>query len=67
MLLVFSALALAPLVFAYPHAHAAWGGNAYNLTAVGAAWILAEALATATFQSRPEGDVRRAATTEPNK
>jgi uncharacterized membrane protein YphA (DoxX/SURF4 family) len=45
MLLVFSALALAPLVFATPHDHRAWGANAYNLTAVGAAWILAEWLA----------------------
>lgn len=42
MLLVFSALALAPLIFAYPHDHGAWGANAYNLTAVGAAWIIAE-------------------------
>lgn len=45
MLLVFSALALAPLIFAFPHDHGAWGANAYNLTAVGAAWILAERLA----------------------
>lgn len=45
MLLVFSVLALAPLIFATPHNHVAWGGNAYNLTAVSAAWILAEALA----------------------
>ena len=42
MLLVFSALALAPDVIASPHSHLAWGGNAYNLAAVGAAWILAE-------------------------
>jgi len=42
MLLVFSALALAPLIFSFPHAHGAWGANAYNLTAVGAAWIVAE-------------------------
>lgn len=50
MLLLFSALALAPLVFAYPHAHPAWGGNSYNLAAIGAAWILAAALAS----RRPE-------------
>jgi uncharacterized membrane protein YphA (DoxX/SURF4 family) len=42
MLLVFSALALAPLTFAYPHDHGVWGANAYNLTAVGAAWVIAE-------------------------
>jgi uncharacterized membrane protein YphA (DoxX/SURF4 family) len=45
MLLVFSALALAPLIFSHPHAHGAWGANAYNLTAIGAAWIFAEWLA----------------------
>jgi uncharacterized membrane protein YphA (DoxX/SURF4 family) len=42
MLLVFSALALAPLVLESPRDHGSWGANAYNLTAVGAAWILAE-------------------------
>ena len=45
MLLVFSALALLPLIFASPRDHVAWGGNAYNLAAVGAAWIIAEWLA----------------------
>ena len=45
MLLVFSALALAPLIFAAPRDHVSWGGNAYNLTAVGAAWVIAEWLA----------------------
>lgn len=42
MLLVFSALALVPLVFASPRDHGSWGANAYNLTAIGAAWIIAE-------------------------
>lgn len=46
MLLVFSALVLAPHVPASPHNHIAWGSNAYNLAAVGAAWIAAEWLAT---------------------
>jgi hypothetical protein len=45
MLLVFSALALAPLIFASPRDHVSWGANAYNLSAVGAAWIIAEWLA----------------------
>ncbi len=45
MLLVFSALALAPLIFASPHDHGSWGANTYNLTAVGAAWIMADWLA----------------------
>jgi len=41
MLLLFSALVLTPRLFAAPHSHVGWGGNAYNLTAVAAAWILA--------------------------
>lgn len=62
MLLVFSALALAPLIFAYPHAHPVWGGNAYNLTAIGAAWIFAGALASRRANSG--SDRVRAAATE---
>ena len=46
MLLVFGALSLAPLIFASPHDHVAWGANAYNLAAVGAAWIFAGWLET---------------------
>ena len=45
MLLIFSALVLAPLIFAFPRDHVAWGSNAYNLAAVGAAWIVADWLA----------------------
>lgn len=45
MLLLFSVLALTPPIFHTPHDHVAWGSNAYNLAAVGAAWILADALA----------------------
>ncbi len=45
MLLVFSALALAPMIFAAPHRHGSWGANAYNLAAVGAVWIFAESIA----------------------
>lgn len=55
MLLIFSALALAPIVFAYPHAHGPWGGNAYNLGAVGAAWILGGALANIRLEQRRAG------------
>lgn len=42
MLFVFSVLALAPLLFAYPHDHGAWGTNVYNLAAVAAAWIFSD-------------------------
>ena len=46
MLFVFSVLVLAPRVFAFPRDHVAWGSNAYNLAAVGAAWMTAEAIAS---------------------
>ena len=46
MLLIFSVLVLAPGPLAHPHDHVAWGSNAYNLAAVGAAWIFAESMAT---------------------
>lgn len=45
MLVVFNTLVLVELPFAHPHNHVAWGANAYNLTVVGAAWILADWLA----------------------
>lgn len=44
MLLVFSLLILMPRAFASPRNHVAWGGNAYNLAAVGAVWIFAESI-----------------------
>jgi uncharacterized membrane protein len=45
MLFVFSAVRLMPMMFVFPHRHDVWGGNAYNLAAVAAAWILAESIA----------------------
>jgi uncharacterized membrane protein YphA (DoxX/SURF4 family) len=45
MLLIFSVLVLAPAPVARPHEHVAWGSNAYNLAATGAAAIFAESIA----------------------
>ncbi len=45
MLLIFSAVALVPLILAAPGDHVAWGSNAYNLTAVGAVLIFADSIA----------------------
>ena len=45
MLLIFSALVCLPWIFQEPHGHEAWGGNAYNLTAAAAAWVVAGWLA----------------------
>lgn len=46
MFLAFNLVALPPFIFAYPQRHAAWGGNAYNLAAVAATWILADSMTT---------------------
>ncbi|HTU83478.1 MAG TPA: hypothetical protein VMF61_15220 [Candidatus Acidoferrales bacterium] len=50
MLLVMSAVVLVPQLFVFPRDQGAWSANAFNLTAVAAAWVLAEWL-----QSRPRG------------
>jgi uncharacterized membrane protein len=42
MLFVFSAVTLVPRIVAFPHRHDVWGGNAYQLAAVAAAWIFAD-------------------------
>lgn len=46
MLFIFTLIVLLPRALAAPHAHVAWGSNAYNLTAVAAAWILSAWLET---------------------
>lgn len=59
MLFIFSVLVLAPAPLARPHDHVAWGSNAYNLAAVGAAAIFAESLAMsrrARGNAAPAGD-----------
>jgi len=60
MLLVFSVVTLVPKLFAFPHRHDVWGGNAYNLAAVGAAWILAESLASRDAALRHDARARLA-------
>jgi uncharacterized membrane protein YphA (DoxX/SURF4 family) len=50
LFLMFNVLALPQFIFADHKGHAAWGGNAFNLALVAAAWILADSLA-----SRPKG------------
>lgn len=52
MLLIFSFIVLAPLIFAAPHNQVSWGANVYNLTAVASAWITAEWLATQRMSSQ---------------
>ena len=45
MLFIFSVLVLGPGAIARPRNQIPWGSNAYNITAVGAVWILADLLA----------------------
>lgn len=59
MLLVFSVLALAPLIPAAPREHVSWGANAYNLAAVAAAWIMAGWLAAHRTPPEPVRPQRR--------
>jgi len=45
MFVGFSLLIWFPRLFALPHAHNVWAGNAVNLTMAGAAWVVADWLA----------------------
>jgi uncharacterized membrane protein len=46
MLLAFGALVWAPSLFAEPHKHMVWAGNAVNLALAGAAWVIADYMAS---------------------
>lgn len=62
MLLIFSAFTLAPRIPSSLHNHVTWGANAYNLTAVGAAWIVAAWLAVQRnrFQRQEDAQITAA-------
>lgn len=57
MLATFSALVWAPKLFAQPHEHMAWAGNAFNLAIIGAAWVVADSIVSRRAQAGVE--VRR--------
>ena len=46
MLAGFGALVWAPALFANPRGHMTWAGNAVNLTMIGAAWVVADSVAS---------------------
>ena len=48
MLLIFSVVLLTPGIFAQPHNHVAWGGDACNLTVAAAVYLYSEARAQHT-------------------
>jgi uncharacterized membrane protein YphA (DoxX/SURF4 family) len=47
MFVGFGILVHAPTIFIDPHSHMSWAANAMNLALIGAAWVMAESMATA--------------------
>jgi hypothetical protein len=60
MFFVFNAVALPRFILADSRDHAAWGGSAYNLAAVGAAWILADSIASHHAEREEQAKARLA-------
>ena len=56
MLTTFGALVWAPALFAQPREHVVWAGNAINLALVGAAWVVADSIAS--HRRRTQGLVK---------
>jgi uncharacterized membrane protein YphA (DoxX/SURF4 family) len=54
MLAAFGALVWAPALFAQPREHMAWAGNAINLALIGAAWAVADSIASRRQQTQIE-------------
>jgi uncharacterized membrane protein YphA (DoxX/SURF4 family) len=54
MLATFGALVWAPALFAQPREHMVWAGNAINLAMVGAAWVVADSVASRRRQTQGE-------------
>jgi uncharacterized membrane protein YphA (DoxX/SURF4 family) len=57
MLIGFGALVWAPALFAHPRAHMTWAGNAVNLTLIGAAWVVADSIASRRKPARRPSDL----------
>ena len=59
MLVGFGVLVWLPILLAHPQVHTAWAGNAVNLTLIGAAWVVADSIASrrkpARGRSEPDG------------
>ena len=51
MLATFGALVWAPALLAQPREHMVWAGNAINLTLIGAAWVVADSIASRRQQA----------------
>lgn len=57
MLVTFGALVWLPALFAQPHEHMVWAANAINLALIGAAWVVADSIASRREQAR-DGEVQ---------
>lgn len=62
MLIGFGVLVWLPALAGNVHAHQVWAGNAVNLTLIGAAWVMADAIARTRAQSAPLPNVNRTST-----
>jgi len=56
MIVTFGALVWAPRLFANPHEHFEWAGNAINLALITAAWVVADSIASRQRQVQNRQD-----------
>lgn len=54
MLVAFGVLVWAPALFAQPREHMVWAGNAVNLALIGAAWVVADSIASRRKQAQDQ-------------
>jgi uncharacterized membrane protein YphA (DoxX/SURF4 family) len=64
MLATFGALVWAPALFAQPREHMVWAGNAVNLALIGAAWVVADSIASRRRQQTREQVLKVASQTQ---
>ncbi len=56
MLMLFGALVWMPTLFLHPREHMVWAGNAINLVIAGAAWVVADWIASRQLQLQDQRD-----------
>lgn len=54
MIVTFGALVWLPSLIAHPHEHMVWAGNAINLALIGAAWVVADSIASRQKEVRDQ-------------
>lgn len=58
MLILFGALVWMPSLFTHPREHMVWAGNAINLAMAGAAWVMADWIASLQSQTQERHEAR---------